>query len=107
MLILLFWSMYYFAPRQRKPILETPESGIHYFEVQKPYLKYSADSNIYNIGIVADKDKSSRNDKRWESIFKTGKLIRNAQTGNYTVSWDTQKNSNEYFGRSRKGYGTL
>jgi len=40
---------------------------------------------------VADKDKRSKNDKRWESLFKTGKLIRNAQTGNYTISWDTQK----------------
>jgi len=89
--LFLFWTMYYFSPRQRNPTLEVPESAIHYFEVQKPYLKYTADSNIYTIAIVADKDKRSKNDQHWESVFKSGKLVRNSHSGNYSITWEEQK----------------
>lgn len=57
---------------------------------QQSYLKYSATSTYYNISVIADKDKDSKNGNSWESVMKTGVLIRDTRIGAYTIIWENE-----------------
>jgi len=88
LLFLCFYALFRFSPKQQKSILQSPPDGFFYFEVQKPYLKYTQESTTYQIAVIADKDKSSKNQKGyWESVLKKGSLTRDASNGHYFVSW--------------------
>jgi soluble calcium-activated nucleotidase 1 len=90
LLIGLFWTIYSFTPRAKSLRGETVTSGYYYFEHQKPYLKYDADSTYYNFVIIADKDKRSKNGNIWESILKRGKLEIDP-TGKYSIRWSSEE----------------
>jgi len=88
LLFMCFYVLFRFSPKQQKNSLQSSPDGFFYYEVQKQYLKYTRESTIYQIAIVADKDKSSKNSKGfWESILKKGTLTRDILTGRYSVKW--------------------
>eukprot|EP01111_Echinosteliopsis_oligospora_P009692 TRINITY_DN2883_c0_g1_i1.p1 TRINITY_DN2883_c0_g1~~TRINITY_DN2883_c0_g1_i1.p1 ORF type:complete len:356 (-),score=68.27 TRINITY_DN2883_c0_g1_i1:39-1106(-) len=57
---------------------------------QQTYLKYTSRSEVYNISVIADKDKLSKTGTIWESVLKSGYLTRDADTGLYDISWDEE-----------------
>lgn len=57
---------------------------------QQSYLKYDSRSHVYNISVISDKDKDSRNGNSWESILQSGILSRNSKTGDYSINWYDQ-----------------
>jgi len=65
-----------------RPILHVPR----YF-YQQSYLQYTNESTTYNICVVADKDKASKNGNSWESTLLNGILTRD-EHGRYSISWD-------------------
>jgi len=54
---------------------------------QQSYLQYTNKSTSYNIVIVADKDKASRNGNAWESHLLHGVITRD-KGGHYSVTWE-------------------
>jgi len=64
-----------------RPALTVPR----YF-YQQSYLQYTNESTSYNICVVADKDKASKNGNQWESVLLNGVLARD-NSGRYSVSW--------------------
>jgi len=56
---------------------------------QQSYLQYTNESTSYNIVIVADKDKASKNGNSWESHLLHGVLTR-GEDGRYSVFWEEQ-----------------
>jgi len=59
------------------------------YPYQESYQKYSYQSNEYNIAVISDMDVDSRiGDKlQWKGILKMGTLIRDPETGKYSVTW--------------------
>jgi soluble calcium-activated nucleotidase 1 len=65
-------------------------SHVRRYMYQQNYSKYNSKSAVYNISVVADKDKASKssaNPHVWESILLEGVLMRDEYTGLYSVSW--------------------
>jgi len=56
------------------------------YSYQQSYLKYNNESTSYHINVVADKDKSSKNGKDWESVLLNGVLTRDT-LGKYSITW--------------------
>jgi len=56
---------------------------------QQSYLKYTNESTSYDIVIVADKDKASKNGNAWESNLWRGTLTRD-DDGSYSASWEEE-----------------
>jgi len=57
---------------------------------QQSYIKYTSRSEVYNISVIADKDKLSKAGTGWESVLKSGYLSRDADTGLYDVYWENE-----------------
>lgn len=55
---------------------------------QQTYHSYTSQSNQYNIAVISDKDKDSKNGNSWESILKNGVLTRDSRTGDYSINWE-------------------
>jgi len=62
-----------------RPALRVPR----YF-YQQSYLQYTNESTSYNIVVVADKDKASKNGNAWESVLHTRDTF-----GLYSITWGT------------------
>lgn len=60
------------------------------YAYQQTYTKYSARSSVYNISVIADRDRDSKTSTGWESILKSGVLTRDDKTGAYRVEWVEQ-----------------
>lgn len=56
---------------------------------QQSYHKYTARSSVYNISIIADKDKDSKSAGGWGSVLVPGVLTRDSD-GLYKVEWRDQ-----------------
>jgi len=54
---------------------------------QQSYLKYTNESTSYNLVVVADKDKASKNGNAWESTLLNGVLTRDT-LGRYSITWE-------------------
>lgn len=67
-------------------------SGLQFFRYQKPYLKYSSDSTSYEVILVADKDKKTKNDAKgnWETILRKGTLVRKPDES-YSFRWHAEE----------------
>jgi len=63
------------------------EAGYPY---QANYQKYSSHSSTYNIAIVSDMDKSSKQDNFWKSSIIYGVLER-GPSGTYSVQWTRER----------------
>eukprot|EP01119_Soliformovum_irregulare_P008511 TRINITY_DN21630_c0_g1_i1.p1 TRINITY_DN21630_c0_g1~~TRINITY_DN21630_c0_g1_i1.p1 ORF type:complete len:358 (-),score=85.72 TRINITY_DN21630_c0_g1_i1:54-1127(-) len=87
-----FWFTIFLSPPKQEFKQTNLPSGIHYYRYQKPYLKYSRDSTSYEVVLVADKDKASKNSekKNWETVLRGGTLSR-LPSGNYTFAWHSRE----------------
>jgi len=56
------------------------------YAYQQTYLKYDSRSVHYNFSVISDKDENSKNGDSWQSILKSGELIRD-KIGYYSVNW--------------------
>ena len=72
--------------------LRSPASSTIDYPFQENYQKYSASSTSYKIAIVADMDKSSKQDDYWKSSIIYGSLDRDS-TGQYSVVWTREVRS--------------
>jgi len=72
---------------QQDPI----EVGEAHYPHQSFYHKYSAASTQYDIVIVADNDKSTKNEDHWRSSLLYGTLSRDPFTGLYSVNWGRER----------------
>jgi len=92
--IIFFLTLYFLITLRsntKKFTLQPPPEGYYYFEFQKNYLKYSQYSLTYEIAVISDKDKNSKNPKGyWESILKKGILTRDSLNGRYSISWKNE-----------------
>jgi len=61
-------------------------NGKSRYPLQQSYWKYTKDSEEYDIVIISDMDKESREGDHWKSILKRGVLQR-LPNGQYTVQW--------------------
>jgi len=59
---------------------------------QQSYHKYDARSLYYNISVISDKDKHSKNSNSWDSILKSGTISRDTRTGEYNIDWENEIN---------------
>jgi len=63
-----------------------PASFVPRYFYQQSYLKYTNTSAEYDIVVVADKDKASKNSNAWQSALLSAQLIRD-KNGLYSVEW--------------------
>jgi len=82
MFVVLFIMVSTFLSNEAK----TPAVLAKYYH-QQSYLKYDSRSTHYNISVISDKDKASKNGNTWESILQSGVVSRDARTGEYSVTW--------------------
>jgi len=57
------------------------------YSFQQTYLKYDSNSLHYNISVISDKDENSKSGNVWQSILKSGTIIRDGRSGDYSVIW--------------------
>jgi len=57
---------------------------------QESYLQYSEASTVYNISVIADRDKASKHASKyeWESFLKNGVMTRGS--AGYSVTWEPE-----------------
>ena len=60
------------------------------YKFQQFYKKYDASSTVYNIAIVSDMDKESKDGDHWKSSFLYGTLRRDPHSGLYSVEWGNE-----------------
>ena len=65
-----------------RPVLHVPR----YF-YQQSYLQYTNESTSYDLVVVADKDKASKNGNAWESTLLNGVLTRDT-FDRYSITWE-------------------
>jgi soluble calcium-activated nucleotidase 1 len=61
------------------------------YPFQQSYWKYDKDSEVYDIAIISDMDKDSKEGDHWKSLLKQGRLTRSPTTGLYSVEWLPQE----------------
>jgi len=70
----------------------TPPSMLPRYSYQQSYQKYNSRSVEYNISVISDKDKDSKNGNSWESVLQSGILTHHTKTGEYSIHWLDQVN---------------
>jgi len=87
MFVILFIMVTTFLSSDAKPPILTLPRYVH----QQSYHKYDVRSVEYNISVISDKDKDSKNGNSWESILQSGVLARDSKTGEFSITWIDQR----------------